>query len=111
MGKTFKYEFTTKRHYSKQIDEFIEDCVAYEYEPQDDELLEGVVVCVWEQYFRGQSDLSDRVDFCNVVTKGIEKFIEDNDLLDELVDLYEDELKEYFEETARENYDFYGGSV
>ena len=99
MSKTFEY-FKKTGELRDMLGEWDGDeGFEFEYEVEDDELLDAVVDLVYEDYFM-KTELADRCDYAVAVKRGLKKFIEDNDNLDELVEDYEDELKEYFEEEA-----------
>ena len=93
MEKTFYY-----------VDEYQEK--EFEYTVYENKLLDAVVDLVFEDYFT-KSILYGNCDYGKAVRKGIEDFITTYDLLEQLVEDYEYELKEYFEEDAFEEYDDY----
>jgi len=73
-----------------------------EYEPSYYELGEGLAELIYEDYFRK----SLKENGCNCyspITKAIFDFLYNNDLIDDLADTYKDELKEHFEDKAKEN--------
>lgn len=73
------------------IEEFGEK---FDYEVKDDELLTAVAYMIWSDYFYMIN--CDKT----FLKETISKFISDNDLLDNLVDIYEENLKDYFESEA-----------
>lgn len=99
MSKTFKYFKKTGEIRGRDGEWDGDEGFGFEYEVEDEKLLEAVVDLVYEDYFM-KTELADRCDYSIAVKRGLKKFIEDNDNLDELVEDYEDELKDYFEEEA-----------
>ena len=89
--KTFVYTKIVDRYYCEYSDEHEEEEFEFEYTVSDQELREAVVDCVNEYYFEGKLN-----------KKHFKNFIRDADILDELVEIFEDELKEYFKEEAFE---------
>lgn len=103
MKKSFTYGKIVKSvylEYSDENEDFVEE---FEYEVDHKQLLEAVVDLVYEEYFM-ESKLADRCDYSYSVKKSLREFIIDNDNLEELVERYEYELKNYFEEEAFEMY-------
>ena len=104
MSKTFTYTKIVKECYLENSDEFEYEGIDFDYEIEDSDLIDAVSFLVYQDYFNS-GELSCEVRYVDKVNKGIRQFIEDNDLLEELVERYEDELKEYFEEDAMNYYD------
>lgn len=104
MERTFTYKFETKGYYLENTDEYEYDYNEYEYTANNEELYEAVVYCIYNQYFRCKSEISYTVGFCSAVKQGLYEFIKDNDNLEQLVEDYESELKEYFRDDAYEEY-------
>lgn len=98
MSKTFEYFYKTGEiilpdgNWDGNYGEY------FDYEVSDNELLSEIAKLVCDIYFNGNNS--------ETVRKGIEEFISDFDLLDDLVDTYESELKDIFEKEALKNYDF-----
>ena len=90
MTKTFTYEIDDDYNFDE-----------IKYTVYHDELLEAVSFFIYEEYFKN-TDLADRCDYAYAVKKGIERFVEEGDTLESLVEDYEDQIKEYFEEDAYE---------
>lgn len=104
MSKTFTYTKITEKVYLEGTDEYEEFGEDFEYEVDDEQLLDAVVDLVFDDYFR-KTELVDISNYGYEVRKGIRKFIEDDyDLFEKLVEDYEDRLKDYFEEEAMEDY-------
>lgn len=97
--KTFTYQKVTNRVYSPILDDYVEETDDICYNVDDKQLLSAVVDLVFEDYFMN-TELVDRCNYGSAVRNGLKKFIEDNDNLDQLVEDYEDRLKDYFEEDA-----------
>lgn len=96
MSKVFTYSKIIGRVYLEGTDEYEEYDEEFEYEVDDDELLDAVADIVLGVYFNG----------CDVAIKeGLKAFIEDNGNLAELVEAYEYELKDMFEKEAFEFYE------
>lgn len=98
MSKTFKYTKITKICGDEQFGE------EFEYEVSEEELLEAVACLVFENYFKN-TELCLRCDYVGDVRKALKRFINDNDNLEDLVEDYEDELKEMFEDEAFDSLD------
>lgn len=101
----FNYTKINKRIYLEATDEYEEFGDDFEYEPSDDDLLYAVADCIYDEYLRGKSELSLNVNFVTVTKDFICQFISDFDLLDELAEIYENELWSIFEDEAIEFYD------
>jgi hypothetical protein len=93
MSKTFKYTKFGKYHYCEFSDEWEEDGTEFEYEVEDDRLLDVVVDLLYYEQFEGKIEKEELIEF-----------IEEFDLLDKIADGYEERLKEIFEKEAFENY-------
>lgn len=97
MTKTFTYcHFSGNNYYLEETDENEEfGGKKINYEVGNRDLEEAVVEIVYRNYF-------NHFDNKNL-KKSIEYFISDFDLLDKLVEEFEDELHEYFREQAFES--------
>jgi hypothetical protein len=88
--------------FNHQRDEFDYEYVEYEFYPGDEELKEAIVEIMVDTYF----SFEDWGSFNSKQKMAIEKVFRninnDNDNWEELCENYKDELKEYFEEQARE---------
>lgn len=104
MSKTFKYFVITKSEYSPKIDETVEETEDFEYEVEDDKLLDAVTDFIYYDYF-SKEDIADNCEYVVAVKKGIKKLINDYDNLDEYVEGYDSELKDYFETEAKKYYE------
>lgn len=103
MSKIFTYVFEGKGYYLQNSDEYVYDCEEFDYEVEDSDLLDEVVNLVFNEYFTN-TELNDFAKYWGAVKDGLRQFIKDNDNLDELVEYYVDELKEYFREDAYDEY-------
>ena len=72
------------------------------YTPEDNELLDAVVLFVFDDYFKQIKNKGD-IESYGIVKQGIRKFIDYNELLNFLVEDYESDLRDYFEVDARES--------
>lgn len=98
MSKTFTYTKITSRYYDEKRDDYEEYGFEFDYEVDDNDLLDAVVDLLIGDYF-------DNMDVVNNVRQKLRCMIRDFDMLDEFADAYEDSLKEMFEEEALENYE------
>ena len=95
MSKKFTYtKITGVGEVCGSLEEYGED---FEYEVEDYKLLEAVADFVLKDFFYNVECEEEKV-----LKYSISKFIKDNDLLDNLVDNYEEDLKYYFEDDAFE---------
>lgn len=92
--KTFTYTKITGHYYCQYSDEWEEDGVEFDYEVEDDRLLDVVVDLLYYEQFEGK-----------VTKEELIEFIEEFDLLDKIADGYEEQLKEIFEKEAFESYE------
>ena len=104
MSKTFEYFKKTGEIRGRDGEWDGDEGFEFEYEVEDEKLLEAVVDLVYEDYFM-KTELADRCEYVFAVKKGIKKLINDYDNLDEYVEEYDDELKDYFEAEAKEYYE------
>lgn len=91
--------------YLEATDEYEEFGDEFEYEPSEEDLLDAIVDCVYDEYLRDKTELSLDIKFVITTKKFISDFIKDFDLTDELAECYEDELWSIFEDEAIEFYD------
>lgn len=91
--KKFTYTKITGHYYCPYSDEWEEDGIEFNYDVEDDKLLDVVVDLLYYERFEGK-----------VTKEELKDFIEEFDLLDKIADGYEDELKDIFEKEAFENY-------
>lgn len=104
MSKTFRYFKKTGEIRDRDGEWDGDEGYWFEYEVEDDELLEAVVDLVYEDYF-SKINIADNCEYVFAVKKGIKKLINDYDNLDEYVEEYDSELKDYFEKEAKEYYE------
>lgn len=94
MSKKFRYTKFTKYHYCEFSDEWEEDGVEFDYDVEDDRLLDVVVDLLYYEQFEGK-----------VTKEELIEFIEEFDLLDKIADGYEEQLKDIFEKEAFDSYE------
>ena len=92
--KKFTYTKITGHYYCQYSDEWEEDGVEFDYEVEDDRLLDVVVDLLYYEQFEGKVTKEELIEF-------IEKF----DLLDKIADGYEEQLKDIFEKEAFDSYE------
>ena len=92
--KTFTYTKITGHYYCQYSDEWEEDGVEFDYEVEDDRLLDVVVDLLYYEQFEGK-----------VTKEELIEFIEEFDLLDKIADGYEEQLKDIFEKEAFDSYE------
>ena len=98
MSKTFTYTKVLTRAYDSKRDDYEEYGCEFDYEVDNEDLLDAVVDLLIEEYF-------ESIDVTNNVRQKLRCMITDFDMLDEFADAYEDSLKEMFEEEALESYE------
>jgi hypothetical protein len=94
MSKTFIYEKVYGSSYDERRDKTEYYGSEIEYEVDNKDLLDAVIELIIEDYFNGKD-----------VRQALKYLIKDIDLLDILVEYYEDSLKEVFEQEALDSYD------
>lgn len=82
--KTFTYTKITSSHGDEDYG------YDFDYTVEREDLLDAVADIVYRTYFRG------------AIKDNIRRFINDTDILDVLVEYYEDDLKDYFKQKAFE---------
>ena len=92
----FNYEFEDRAFYIPSSDEWDSTTKEFEYEVSDDDLLVALST-LFEASLRKQSSWN--------AMKSIMNFIAKHDLLEELVDEYENELHEYFKNDAKKAFE------
>lgn len=106
MSKKFVYTDVNERVYLEGTDEYEDFGEEFEYEVEDEELLKKIINIVYRDYFY-YPGIEDHPDYISAVKHGLKDFIRDNDNLDELVDDYENELRDLFMDEAFESYKNY----
>ena len=100
--KTFTY---TKQvgpsHYSESTDEEFCDGIDIEYSVSSNEIRQALTELIFDEFFK--KGLKDNPEISKVVYASLKEFITEIDIEDELTDIYEDSLKDYFEEEALNN--------
>lgn len=91
---TFYYTKITEVAYLDGSDEYEYDGEDFEYEVDSEQIAKEVAELVNRDYFK-----------CGDNSKAIELFISDCDILEEVAEMYYDELREIFREEAMESYE------
>lgn len=99
MQKTLIYTRPTEECYLDYSDEYEIYGEEFEYTVYEDDLLRAVVDLVFRDNFTN-TPLYGNADYGFYAREGIKEFIITCGLLEELVDYYDDEFKEYFEDDA-----------
>lgn len=94
MSKIFKYDRVIGEYYISASDEYEYESEEFIYEVSDEDLMEEVVNIIYAQYFKGNKENAEQVKL------GIKAMIKDNELLETLVENYEYDLKDIFENEA-----------
>lgn len=93
--KTFTYTKIISSHGDEDYgDEF-------DYTVEREDLLDAVADIAYRRYFSDCLWVVNKDNLKRFISE-FKRFISDTDILDELVDYYEDELKDYFKEKAYE---------
>ena len=98
MSKKFTYTKFTGHYYCQYSDEWEQDGIEFDYTVEDKDLLPEIVDLVFDDYFGGVD--GDK----NAIKEKLKKLIDEQDFLEQLVDSYEDTLKEIFKDEAMESY-------
>lgn len=98
MSKTFSYTKITGHYYCQYSDEWEQDGVDFDFTVDDSQLLDAVVDMLYNEYFFKESFAA---------RESLKQMIEEQDLLETLVDGYEDKLKEHFEQDALDAFEDY----
>ena len=96
MSKTFTYTKFKGHYYCQYSDEWEEDGVEFNYTVENNELLDAIVDLLYNEYFFKE-------DY--TLRESLKRMIEEQDLLDFLVEGYEDYLKEHFEQDALDSFE------
>lgn len=97
MSKRFTYSKIRECVYLENSDEYDEICEKFEYEVEDNKIIEALASFVYKEYFLSTNNEN--------VKDGLFGLIKEFDLIDNLFDYYLDELKEYFKAEAFEYYE------
>jgi hypothetical protein len=104
MTKTLHYEFTTESHYLEATDEIEDYGEDFYFEVDENEILNALPYIIYDMYFDGK-EMRDFQSFFSQAIKGLKDFIRDNDyMLMQLAEDYEEQLKDYFREEAYYEY-------
>lgn len=96
---TFTYEKTVRTHMGEYEDE--EEAIYTDYTASEDELLSAIVDILVYDKSKNKHSYTDYL----LVKKTLIKALGEISDLSELYEAYEEELKEYFEELAWEEYE------
>lgn len=100
MSKTFRYTRINSRCYDSYRDSYEEDSVDFDYSVDNDEMLPVVANFLFEDYFESNPKIIESKELTKSIKEGIRQMIKENDLIDILVEVYEDGLKEVFRNDA-----------
>ena len=104
MTKTLHYEFTTESHYLEATDEIEEYGEDFDYEVSEKQLRQALPHIIYDMYFNGK-EMKEFESFYSQSIQGLQEFINDNDcILGKLVEEFEEQLKDYYEEEAYYKY-------
>ena len=103
MSKTFTYTKVTSEYYLPYTDDWEQDGVDFHYEVSDEDLLPKVVDLVFDEFFYSKKTTDD-TDLRKTLRESIKNFINRTDVLGQLIEVYEEDLKEIFKNEAFDNY-------
>lgn len=104
MSRSFTYTKVTGYRYCLYSDDWEQDGIDFNYEVSDSKLLKAIVNMIYDEYFEPCKLFSKQEDFEKIMKDQIRTLIEQEDILDILVENYEESLKEIFEQEALEHY-------
>jgi hypothetical protein len=97
MGKVFTYTKLNSICFLEGSDEYEEVSDDFEYEVDSIDLRNALSEIIFNEYFKKFKDLNS---YKKLILNAISRFIFDREIEEELIEQYEDELKDYFEEEA-----------
>lgn len=101
MSKTFTYTRQCGPSlYSEYTDEEFCDEEDFDYEVDEQELRDALSDLIFDDCFSNITGIKENKVMVLSIKKAINSLIFDNDLEDDLEDVYEDGLKDYFEADA-----------
>ena len=100
MSKTFTYTKITGHYYCQYSDEWEEDGDDFDYEVENCKLLPEVVDLLFEDYFGEEKDICENENIKKIVKEQLKKIVDENYLVEQIADQYEDTLKEIFQDDA-----------
>lgn len=99
MSRTFTYNRTTSQYWDYENDEEYSSGEDFDYEVEDEEISEALTEILYQDYFCDKGvDWGDTLK--PLLKRSISELIYYTDILEELADYYEEQLKEYFEYDA-----------
>lgn len=104
MSKTFTYQKITGHYYCQYSDDWEEDYDEFDYEVLDTDLLPEIVDLVFEDNFFGEGQAYENAEIRKTIKKCLNNLIKDNDLVGHFADIYEEQLKEIFQDEALDWY-------
>jgi hypothetical protein len=103
MSKIIRYTKITGSYYSDTCGTEYEGD-EFDYEVSESSIMEAIVDFLFRDYFSDDNFICASKGLTEEVKERLHKIIEDNYLIDEFMETYEEELKDYFEEEAFEWY-------
>jgi hypothetical protein len=97
MSKRFTYTKITGHYYCQHSEDWEQDGIEFDYEVEDRKLIPEIVDLVFEEYFCDNSNEK-------FIKDGLKRIIEENELVENLAERYEETLKEIFKDEAMEFY-------
>lgn len=91
--------------YTLNYDSFDEDR-DFDFQVSKKETMSALAELLYKDYFSSKEHYGE-TSFYSSILIGIEKFIDDFDLTDDLFDNYKEELKQHFHDEAKDQYKFW----
>ena len=104
MSKKFTYTKITGHYYCQHSDDWEEDGVEFDYEVEDSKLLPEIVDLIFDDYFKDDKVVCENEELKKSVKEKLAKIIDENYLVEQLADQYEDTLKDIFHDEAIDCY-------
>lgn len=105
MNKTYTYTIITNEYYVAGSDEYEQEGEDIEYSPDEYEFIQALAEIIYKRYFKGNY-VSDTMAYITPTIRGLKDLLEemDEDAFVGLIDMFDNELYDYFEEVAKEEY-------
>lgn len=101
MSKTFTYSRQCgPSSYSEYTDEEFYDEEDFEYEVSADKVIDALSELIFNDYFSNILSVKENKKTVLRIKNAIDSLIKNCDMEETLSDIYEDELKDYFQEDA-----------